>query len=147
MNEMNWKRVMLGGTVTGLVLMAFASAIAPVYVGREQARVMADTFRFSPAGTAALVFIVGSFLFLGTLVTTSYAAMLPRFRPGFKTAALAGFSVWLTGICLGLIGFSLKELAMGEPYPLPAGPVLPCVCLAILMMSSMGGAMVYKENR
>jgi hypothetical protein len=36
---------------------------------------------------------------------------------------------------------------MGRPYSLPAGPILPCIYLALIVASTIVGSTVYKEER
>jgi drug/metabolite transporter (DMT)-like permease len=130
MEKINWGRVILGGFLSGAVLISLAKVSTAF--GRTQ--VQAETH-----GPAALFFLL-----LGMVMTASYAAFRPRFGAGAKTAALAGFSLWLTGICLSLIGLALKTLAMGEPYPLPSGPLLLCIYLIVIVASTGIGASLYK---
>jgi uncharacterized membrane protein len=138
MEKINWGRVVLGGFLAGVVLIVLATVSTAFLVGQSQVR--AETH-----GAAALFFAF-VFIFLGMLMTALYAAFRPRFGAGPRTAALAGFALWLTGICLSLVGFALKTLAMGEPYPLPSGPVLPCVFLIVIIASTGIGACLYKEQ-
>ena len=78
---------------------------------------------------------------MGILMTWWYAAIRPRFGAGPKTAAIAGFAVWLIGV-----GQMLKSVATAEPAPnLPAGPVVPLLSLLMIIASSEVGAWVYKE--
>lgn len=73
--------------------------------------------------------------------------MRPLFGPGPKTAAIASLAVWVTGIWFGVVGFAFKGVAMGEPYALPSGPLMPILGLLIMVASTIAGASVYKEQQ
>jgi hypothetical protein len=36
---------------------------------------------------------------------------------------------------------------MGEPYSLPSGPMLPILYLVIMVVSTISGAWIYKEQQ
>lgn len=146
MEKINWGRVVLGGFLAGAALLVLATVSATLFVGQPQLRATTQAFWPSATRSAETLFFVFVFFFLGMLMTALYAAIRPRFGPGPRTAALAGFALWLSGVCLSLVGFALKSLAMGEPYPLPSGPVMPCVYLIVIVTSTGIGACLYKEQ-
>jgi len=148
MGKINWGRVVLGGMLSGVVLIVFVTVSTVLFVERERLRAAAHAaLRKSTSGNAALLFFVCVFLVLGMIMPWWYAAFRPLFGPGPKTAAIAGLAVWMTAIWLGVAGFAFKSLAMGEPYPLPAGPMLPILYLVIMVASTIAGAWVYKEQQ
>jgi len=134
MGTINWKRVVLGGMLAGVVLIALSTASTALLVGQQ-------ALRAAVQGTAAPLFFVFVFLFLGILMTWWYAAIRPRFGAGPKTAAIAGLAVWLIAI-----GQMLKSVALYEPsLNLPAGPVLPILYVGMIIASTVAGAWVYQE--
>lgn len=136
MDKINWGRVVLGGMVAGIVMIALATASAAIF-GQQSLRAVAQLLR---PGMSAL-FLVFAFLFLGMLMTWWYAAIRPRFGAGPKTAAIAGLAVWLL-----IVGQLLKSVATNEPVSnLPAGPLTPLVYLGMIIASTEVGAWVYKE--
>jgi hypothetical protein len=147
MGKINWGRVVLGGMLSGAVLIVLATASTVLFVERERLRAAAHALRPSTSGGGALLFFVCVFLVLGMIMTWWYAAIRPLFGPGPKTAAIAGPAVRMTAIWLGVAGFAFKSLAMGEPYSLPAGPMLPILYLVIMVASTIAGAWVYKEQQ
>jgi hypothetical protein len=147
MDKINWVRVVVGGTLTALVLVLLTIASTALFIGQQALRTAIQALRPSSSGIAAPLFFVFVFLVLGIFMTWSYAAMRPRFGPGPKTAALAGFAIWATAVWLALADFVLKGIAMGQPYPLPAGPMLPCVYLVMIVASTMAGASIYREQQ
>lgn len=146
MGKINWGRVVLGGMLAGVVLIVLSAVSTVFFAGRLRFADAVRTFRPSATGGAALLFFLSVFLVLGMLMTWWYAAIRPLFGPGPKTAGIAGLAVWLTAMWLGVVGFAFKSLAMGEPYALPAGPMLPVLYLAIMVASTLSGAWVYKQH-
>lgn len=141
METINWRRVVLGGMLAGVVMIVLATACTALFIGRQELRTAVRTFRPTASGSAALVFFVFVFLFLGLLMTWWYAAIRPRFGAGPKTAAIAGLAVWLVAM-----GQMLKSVATYEPsVNLPPGPMLPILYLAMIVASTEVGAWVYKE--
>jgi hypothetical protein len=147
MGKINWSRIVLGGMFSGLVLIVLSSVSTALF-GRQQAlRRAVDALRPSTTGIGTPVFFLSVILILGMLMTWWYAAIRPLFGPGLKTAAMAGLAMWLTAIWLGVVGFAFKSLAMGEPYALPSGPMLPVLYLVIMVASTIAGAWLYKERQ
>jgi hypothetical protein len=141
METINWRRVVLGGMVAGVVLIVLATASTVLFLGQQQLRTAVQALRPSTSGVVAPLFFVFAFLFLGILMTWWYAAILPRFGTGPKTAVIAGFAVWLTAV-----GFFLKSVAMYEPDLNVTGPMWPMLYLLMMVVSTVAGAQVYKEQ-
>jgi len=140
METINWRRVVLGGILAGVVLIVLATASTALF-GQQRLRTTFQAFRPATSGSFAPFFFILAFLFLGLLMTWCYAAIRPRFGPGPKTAAIAGLAVWLIAC-----GELLRSVAMYEPVSnLPAGPLLPILYLATIIASTEVGAWVYKE--
>ncbi len=140
MEKINWGRVLLGGVLAGIVLI-LATASTALVIGPQELRVGLQAFRPPTSGSAAPLFFIFVFLFLGILMTWWYAAIRPRFGPGPKTAAIAGLAVWLITVVQ-----VLKGVATYEPTSnLPSGPLVPIVSLLMIVASTEVGAWVYKE--
>lgn len=146
MKKINWSRIVFGGVLSGLVLIVLAIASTALFVGRQGLRTVVHALSPS-AGISTLLFFLCVMLIMGMLMTWWYAAIRPLFGPGPKTAVMAGLSVWITIIWLGVVGFAYKSVAMNEPYSLPSGPMLPLLYLAIMVASTVAGAWVYREPR
>jgi hypothetical protein len=147
MEKINWGRVVLGGMLAGIILIVLATASTALFIGQHTLRTAVQALRPSTSGLAAPIFFVFVFLFLGTVLTWSYTAMRPRFGPGPKTAVIAGLSVWLTAVGIGVLGFAVKSVALGEPYSLPSGPMWPMLYLVMIVASTIVGAWVYNEQQ
>jgi hypothetical protein len=141
MEKINWGRVVLGGALAGVVLIALMTGSTALFGGQPELRTALQSLHMPMRGAAQLVFALSVFLFLGMLMTFWYAAIRPRFGPGPKTAAIAALAVWLI-----IVSQLLKSVAMNEPVSnLPAGPMLPILYLLMIVASTEVGAWVYKE--
>ena len=125
--------------LAGVVLIVLATASTALFIGQPAVRAL----RPPAIGSAAPLFFIFVFLFLGMLMTWWYAAIRPRFGAGPKTAAIAGLAVWLVAV-----GQLLKGVAMYEPsLNLPPGPMLPILYLGMIVASTEVGAWVYTEEQ
>jgi hypothetical protein len=139
MEKLNWGRVVLGGMLAGVVLIVLAAASTALFRQPGLPTAM-QALRPSTGGSGAPLFFIFAFLFLGVLMVWWYAAIRPRFGPGPKTAAIAGFAVWLLAV-----GQLLRSVALYETVSLPPGPMLPILYLGMIVASTEVGAWVYKE--
>ena len=141
METINWRRLALGGSLAGVVLMVLAIASAAFFIGQQALRTRLQEL-FPPAGRGvALFFFISGFLLLGILMIWWYAAIRPRFGPGPKTAALAAVAVWLIAVAAQIF----KSVALNDGSTLPSGPMLPLLYLVMIIVSAEAGASLYNE--
>lgn len=138
MGRINWGRVILGGLVAGLILnagdwLAHSTVAAPF---EERTRALG----LSVSSAAITSFIVFDFV-IGIIAVWLYAAIRPRYGPGVKTAAIAGFVTW---VLMALIGWA---------YPLGMGLLtmsgyfmLVAWALVQFLVAAVVGAWLYKEE-
>ena len=141
MDTINWRRLALGGTLAGVVLIVLAMVSTALFCGQRKLATMLQTLVPPTNRVVALLFFLVGFLLLGILMTWWYAAIRPRFGAGPKTAAIAGISVWL--IAVGAQIF--KGVAVNDISSLPPGPFLPILYLVVIVASTEAGAFVYNE--
>ena len=101
MGKVNWRRVILGGLLAGVIIDISEWVTNGVVFASDWANVMKNLHSssdFSVKQIAALN--VWGFL-TGIAVVCLYAAMRPRFGAGPKTAVLAGAAVWFMAYALG----------------------------------------------
>jgi hypothetical protein len=79
-------------------------------------------------------------LVIGVLLVWLYAAMRPRFGPGFKTAAYAALVIWLCGL-LFYSGWYLTGMMLASTYVF-----VSLVALVTLLAGAYVGGMLYKEE-
>ena len=86
MEGTNWKRVFLGGVVSGIVLNVFHLSILVIFSGTVG------------IGTSTIVF----YFVTGILAIWLYSAIRPRYGTGTQTAVIAGLFI---GVLCGLTYF------------------------------------------
>lgn len=136
---MNWKRIIGGGLLAGLVLNLGEFGIEPLMGSRTE-----EFFRRlglpTPPESVMGLLAVGAFV-LGIMSVWLYAAIRPRYGGGASTAAIAGVAVWALSCLLpnatmyafGLIG-SASLFWLWTLWPLVES-----------VGSTMAGAWVYRE--
>ena len=148
MGKMNWGRVVLCGFLTGVVW-GVLFAIALPLVGRDFLMALPgghDVPATLPgghhipgtsAGMRGIVMILP--LALGISAMWLYAAIRPRYGPGPKTAAVAGFALWFFGSWVDAFWAALGAV----PLESLVGPV--AANLPIVLVAAVVGAWPYKE--
>ena len=140
MGKINWGRVVLCGLLTGVVWGALYAIALPL-VGRDFMAALPGGFGGHIPGTSVALrgIVVMMPLVLGLSTMWLYAAIRPRFGPGPKTAALAGFALWFFGSCVDASWAALGAVPLGALV----GPV--AVSLPIVLVAAVVGAWPYKE--
>jgi hypothetical protein len=137
MGQVNWSRVIIGGLVAGTVWTA-TSAITTWFLGADFNAAVPGNKIFAPgAPLAAFLFAVN--LAGGIWGIWLYAAIRPRYGPGPKTAAVAGFSWWIVS--------SLADATWGSFRLVPVGALLPLSVISLpeMIAAALIGAWLYKE--
>ena len=139
MNRINWSRVLLGGLVVGVVLGIFAAVMIPLFAAawNESLETLGSSI---PEATPA--FIAGGAainIALGIAAVWLYAAIRPRYAAGPKTAAIAGFVIWLILALANLSVAVLTDLTVADVAK-THGP-----SIVSLVVATIAGAWVYRE--
>lgn len=132
------KRVVGAGLVAGLVICASAALMVPV-VGDEMAAAQAAR-GVPPMGPWAMAYFFALSLSLGVIVVWLYAALLPRFGPGPRTALLVAALLWF----LSNFTANAANLAYGF-MPLGLTVVGMVWGLAELVVAALVGTRLYRE--
>jgi hypothetical protein len=123
---MNNRLVLMGGLATG-ALVASGQTLLLLVPGME------------PSGMPLAVSVLRSLL-LGCGCVLLYAALLPRFGPGVRTALTAGVFVFLAGVLFPPFEFALRD---GGGRDL----LIAVVWNAVLVpLATLAGASVYREE-
>ena len=148
MGKINWGRVVLCGFLTGVVW-GVLYAIVFRLVGRDflaALRAAHDIPAPPPGGyhvpgtSAGLrAIVVLTPLVLGISTMWLYAAIRPRYGPGPKTAAVAGFALWFFGSWVDAVWAAFGAVPLG----VLVGPV--AANLPIALVAAVVGAWPYKE--
>jgi hypothetical protein len=136
---MNWKRIITGGLLAGLVLNV-GEFVAEPLMG-SMTKDFFDHLGLPVPGESAMVVFALSAFALGIVTVWLYAAIRPRYGAGLRTAAIAGGAVWALS-CLfpniamylfGLYGARLFWFATLWP-------------LVETVVAAIAGAWVYREH-
>ena len=142
MGRINWRRIVLCGLLTGLVWgVLYAIALPLVLLERHDIPPsLPVTTLDEPGSSTALRAVVAIMpLVLGISTMWLYAAIRPRHGPGPKTAALAGFALWLFSSWVDATWAVFKGVRP-EGFLKPAAVSLPIVLVAAVV-----GAWLYRE--
>ena len=138
---MNWKRVIAGGLIAGLIINIGELLLNGVVLASEW-----ETFReqLGYDGSFTIVqmttSVIITFLF-GIALIWLYAAIRPRFGPGPKTAVIAGGALWI--VAYVLFGASLWAAGMFTTRLM----VFSIIWGAVEAPgAALAGAWVYKED-
>jgi hypothetical protein len=136
MGKINWRRVFAGGLLAMFVMGVFPAFLIPRSGGAWQAAFenLGDW-----ATPAFLVSLTGIHLAMGIAAVWLYAAIRPRYGPGPKTAAIAGFAMWLI-LGLANLSFLLLTDLTTRQVAIIHGP-----SIVQFVVSTMAGAWLYQE--
>jgi uncharacterized membrane protein len=140
---MNTQKVIVGGLAAGVVtnilgFLLFGMFLGPRFNAELDAVVPGASARMNTPG-AMTATILTQFV-IGLLLVWIYAAIRPRFGPGFRTAAYAALVIWICGFVF-YQGWYFGGLMTGMSYILAA-----VVNGAILLVGAYVGGMLYKEE-
>lgn len=139
MSKINWGRVFLCGLLASVVAFVLWLPAIALVGGDFVAAVKAAGGQLAISRVGSIVFFTILNLVGGIFTMWLYAAIRPRYGPGPKTAALAGFAVCF--IC-GLTDVFWGSLGLIRPTAL----VVPAaVALPIFVVAAVVGAWPYKE--
>jgi len=105
---MNWKRILLGGLLAGVVINASEFLLNGVVLADQMAADM-ERMGLQFASWAMPAFVVMAFVY-GLFLAWLYAAIRPRYGQGGRTALRAAAALWVAAYLLPTVGF----LAMGS---------------------------------
>lgn len=127
MGRINWSRVLILGSVAGM-LWSGVSLVLLYVVGRELLETMSLP-RFRGRGLLpgmVLNIVVGSW------AMWLYAAIRPRYGPGPRTAAIAGFAWWVIAAALNMHWSVLLALPYRVTMPLVAAWLPALIAISVL---------------
>ena len=142
MAGINTGKVIAGGLVAGVIMTASDMLSSFVLMKSDMEEMIARLHLDAAAmqSTTGMVAWVASDLVFGILLVLTYALMRPRLGAGPKTAAVAGFILYLavTIVMFGLAGMGVFTTA--------AFVKSSVIYLVIIMVASLVGGMIYTEE-
>ena len=140
MPRINWSRAVLGGVLAAVIWGILYAPLHPlVEVHDSLGRPVLPITPFRGATPVMRVLVVINGFVQGIATVWLYAAIRPRFGPGPKAAAIAGFAIWIvvSSVHITWVTFTASRLT---PALVPLLANLPLVVL-----SGMAGAWLYRE--
>lgn len=134
----NPKRVLTGGLVAGVIILASAVLMVPV-VGDQMDKAL-EARNLPAMGGGAMAFFALVSLSNGVALVWLYAAVRPRLGPGPRTAALVSLLVWFLAYFLA----NAANVAYGF-MPVRLTVIGTAWGLVELLVAGMVGARLYAE--
>ena len=135
MGKINYSRVLIGGIVAGIIFLLL-DVLGFMLMNMDMEAWLTQHGLVEPP---MWVFYLTDILF-GIIAVWLYAAIRPRFGPGWKTAMIAGVFMWVC-FTLAYFGFHMMGLFTQGDYMMTAGWWL----IAVLIATPVG-AFLYKED-
>jgi hypothetical protein len=141
--DMNFRRILLGGFLAGVIYNIVEIGVNGAILGTEWKawQTSLGSADHPPAAGVAMGLwtLVGfGWGFVGAWL---YAALRPRFGPGPKTAILTGLTLWIIGWLLN----ELEQVALGDiPHILLVGASIAGLVASLIAMLVAGS--VYRES-
>jgi hypothetical protein len=144
MSGINWRRVILGGLLAGMVINVFEFFLNGVVLAKDWEAAIVALGRPPIAGSQIALFFVWSFVLWGFLIgiisVWLYAAIRPRYGAGPKTALYVGSFVWGLGYLLPSVTPLLLSL-----YPRRIVAIGLTVGLVEVLLAALVSARLYRE--
>jgi len=137
MTKINTTRLVVGGLVGGVVMIAVSLLAAPLYLSEMMASL--DSRGIQPPEGSFPVYLLMRLVW-GFVAVWFYVAARPRFGPGLKTALLVGFVFWLGGVFLGIVSYGMLGL-----FPTGMLAIWSAMTLVAILASTVVGAWIYRE--
>jgi hypothetical protein len=139
----NVSKVIIGGFVAGIVMNVIGGGVQGMLLGpRMEAEMVAvaPTLQGKGMGPTTIAARVATQFVVGFLLVWIYAAIRPRFGPGFKTATYAAIVIWVCGFV-----FYLDWLYLGM-MTTATYAIVSAVMLVTLIAAAAAGGVLYKEG-
>lgn len=139
MSKINWSRVVLGGLLAGVVIGVFSAVFVPLFAAAWTGALEGLGSSFPDTTPVFLAGAVALNIATGMLAVWLYAAIRPHYGAGPKTAAIAGFAIWLVLMLANLSLVLLTNLTVGQAA-MTHGPGI-----VTFVVATLAGAWVYRE--
>jgi hypothetical protein len=140
MGKINWRSVILGGLLAGVVLNIVDWLVYGVWLKSDLGTAMQALGKDPASMDSAIPLWVALDFVYGIGLLWMYAAIRPRFGAGPQTAVIAGLAVWFF---IGLL-HAISEAPMGF-MPQRLMTIGTVVALVSIPVATVVGAYIYKE--
>ena len=133
---MNAKRILMGGTLAGVLIAGGETLLEMVLVRRDASGLVAEAVNATPFG----IFLLRCFS-LGVCCVLVYVLIRPRVGPGPKTAISAGLLAFLLGVLFPSFGDTMSGA-------IPSNLLLISIIWSAveLPIAALLGAYLYREE-
>jgi len=138
MATINWRRVLVGGLVAGVVVGLVWLPVLAILRTDIGAALQSLGLSIDPVSRLALYGVI-AIPAAGIVAVWMYAAIRPRYGPGPRTAVIAAFATWFITLLvdagwasLGVVSFRLFVIAKATD-------------VAALILGTLAGARLYRE--
>jgi hypothetical protein len=107
---MNGKRIVMGGVLAG-VFLNVSEGILNAGILMDDYQALMEAHQLREASWAMGGYIAGAFV-LGLVIAWLYAAIRPRFGPGWKTGVFAGMAVFIASYLIPGMWFAAMGLGL-----------------------------------
>lgn len=139
MGKFNVNRWAAASVAAGVLMWICEGAASALYMEDMQAAMRAHNLSMEMSATMIAI-TLGISLIAGFAMMFFYAASLPRFGAGVKTAALVAFVLWTGGYLLSLLGYHMVGL-----YPTGMLVQWGVVGLVEMTLAAALGARIYRD--
>jgi hypothetical protein len=141
MGQLNWKRLILGGLLAGLVIDASEWLVNGVIFGGDWVSVMQGLNRSTTFSVKQMVALNLSGFLTGITMMWLYASIRPRYGAGPRTAIIAGAAMWLMSYALGGAFPVIVHI-----FPRQLSAITLLLALVEAVVAALVGAKVYQEK-
>jgi len=141
MGQLNWKRLILGGLLAGLIIDASEALVNGVIFAGNWDSVMANLNRPTTFSMKQMVALNLWGFITGITMMWFYASIRPRYGAGPKTAVIAGVGVWLMAYALGGAFPVIVHM-----FPRRLSAITMLLALVEAVIAALVGAMIYQEE-
>ena len=139
MPEINWKRVVMGGSAAGIVVNLCEFLVSGVLLREawEKSMLALNLPMMTSISQIAALQFWGFLMGFGSMLL--YVHLRDRYNPGWQTACLSGLAIWVVGYLSG----SVTGAAMGM-FPLSLAVDSTLLGLIEILLASLFGAFIYQ---
>jgi hypothetical protein len=141
MGQLNWKRMILGGLLAGLVINASEWLVNGVIFAGDWDNVMANLNHPTTFSMKQMVALNLWGFMTGIVTMWLYASIRPRYGAGPKTAVTAGAGMWLMAYALGGAFPVIVHI-----FPRRLSAITLLLALVEAVVAALVGAMIYREE-
>ena len=141
MGKTNWKRVFLGGVLSGIVFIVLGIIAQMIGLMDIWIPVLESLGLSTEVNFVIIILALMMWLVLGVLTVWLYSAIRPRYGAGVKTAVIVGVIVWV----LRELYPAIQSGAYGL-YPAKACVIDGLTNLVSCVVATIIGAWIYKEH-